>query len=183
LSGAAPLGFLHPFARHAGSHSFHPFTQYSESETMTTPSIRRSFLSFVVMLRYDQHMPSLSPTELQEARRRSGRLGGRPRKPTVEEARRAALEELTPRALKVLRAHLGDRDEVNPHAWRAALRIFEHAYGRAPDQPLEPDDLPEDPDEIANLSWDRLRTLAARYSVELDGNGDAGQEARPPAEI
>jgi hypothetical protein len=56
------------------------------------------------------------------------------------------------------------------------LRIFEHAYGRAPDQPLEPDDLPEDPDELANLSWDRLRTLAARYSVELDGNGDAGQE-------
>jgi hypothetical protein len=77
-------------------------------------------------------MPSLTPAELQEARKRSGRLGGRPRKPTVEEARQAALEELTPKALKVLKAHLGEGDEVNPHAWRAALRVFEHAYGRAP---------------------------------------------------
>jgi len=74
-------------------------------------------------------MPSLSPTELQEARRRSGRLGGRPRKPTVEEARQAALEELIPKSLQVLRAHLGDGDTVNPDAWRAALRVFEHAYG------------------------------------------------------
>jgi hypothetical protein len=90
-------------------------------------------------------MPSLTPAELQEARRRSGRLGGRPRKPTVEEARQAALEELTPKALRVLRAHLGEGDEVNPHAWRAALRVFEHAYGRAPEQAVEPDGLPDDP--------------------------------------
>ena len=64
-----------------------------------------------------------------EARRRSGRLGGRPRKPTVEEARQAALEALIPKSLQVLRAHLGDGDAVNPDAWRAALRVFEHAYG------------------------------------------------------
>ena len=32
-------------------------------------------------------MPSLTPAELQAARRASGRLGGRPRKPTVSEAR------------------------------------------------------------------------------------------------
>ena len=69
-------------------------------------------------------MPSLTPEQLQEARRRSGRLGGRPRKPTVEEARQAALDELVPRALKVLRAHLGEGDEVNADAWRAALRVF-----------------------------------------------------------
>jgi hypothetical protein len=79
-------------------------------------------------------MPSLTPTELQEARRRSGRLGGRPRKPTVEEARRAALDELVPKALRVLSEHL---DKGGPDAWRAALRVFEHAYGRAPEQPEE----------------------------------------------
>jgi hypothetical protein len=126
--------------------------------------------------RYNRHMPSL-PAELQEARRRSGRLGGRPRKPTVEEARQAALDELTPKALKVLRAHLGEDDEVNPHAWRAALRVFEHAYGRAPEQASEPDGLPDDPAEIENLSWVRMRVLAARYSEELEGNGDANERA------
>jgi hypothetical protein len=112
-------------------------------------------------------MASLTPAELQEARKRSGRLGGRPRKPTVEEARQAALEELTPKALKVLKAHLGEGDEVNPHAWRAALRVFEHAYGRAPEQPFEADGLPQDPDEIAGLSWVRMKILAAKYSEEL----------------
>ena len=74
----------------------------------------------------------MRPSELQEARIRSGRLGGRPKKPTVEEARRAALDELVPKALKVLNAHL---DKVGPDAWRAALRIFEHQYGRAPSSP------------------------------------------------
>src|SRR6185503_20768380 len=80
-------------------------------------------------------MPSLTPAELQEARRKSGRLGGRPRKPTVEEARRTALDELVPKALRVLNEHL---DKGGPDAWRAALRIFEHQYGRAPEQPEEP---------------------------------------------
>ena len=75
--------------------------------------------------------PSLTPAQLQEVHRRSGRIGGRPRKPTVEEARQAALEELIPKSLQVLRAHLGEGDSVNPEAWRAALRVFEHAYGRA----------------------------------------------------
>src|SRR5438874_13679147 len=79
-------------------------------------------------------MPRLTPAELQEARRRSGKLGGRPRKPTTEEARAKALEELVPKALKVLTAHLGEGDEMNPEAWRAALRVFEHAFGRAPEQ-------------------------------------------------
>jgi hypothetical protein len=50
----------------------------------------------------------------------------------VEEARRAALEELVPKALRVLNEHL---DTGGPDAWRAALRVFEHAYGRAPEQP------------------------------------------------
>jgi hypothetical protein len=77
----------------------------------------------------------------------------------------------------VLRAHLGEGEGVNPHAWRAALRVFEHPYGRAPEQAVEPDGLPDDPSEIENLSWVRMRVLAARYSEELEGNGDANERA------
>jgi hypothetical protein len=77
-------------------------------------------------------MARLTPDELQEARRRTGRLGGRPRKPTVEEAREAALEELVPAAIRSLKAHLGDG---NPNAWRAALRMVENQLGKPDDQP------------------------------------------------
>jgi hypothetical protein len=80
-------------------------------------------------------MLKLTPAELQEARKRSGRLGGRPKKPTVAEAREAALEELVPAAIRSLRAHLGDG---NPNAWRAALRVVEHQLGK----PAEQTDLP-----------------------------------------
>jgi hypothetical protein len=72
-------------------------------------------------------MPRLTAEELQEARRRSGRLGGRPPKPTAEEARRAALEKLVPKSLKVLTEHL---ESGRPDGWRPALRILEHAWGR-----------------------------------------------------
>ena len=75
-------------------------------------------------------MPRLTPAELSEARRTSGNLGGRPRKPTQAEARAAALEQLVPAAVKSLAAHLGDGD---PAAWRAALRVFEQAFGRPVD--------------------------------------------------
>jgi hypothetical protein len=108
-------------------------------------------------------MPSLTPQQLQEARRRSGRLGGRPRKPTVEEAREAALDRLTPKALKVLEAHLGEGNDVNPDAWRAALRVFEHAYGRAPDKvEVEDDWIPQTPDEVSRLSTKQLAALLGR---------------------
>jgi hypothetical protein len=83
-------------------------------------------------------VPSLTPAELQEARRASGNLGGRPRKPTVAEARAAALEELLPLAMKSLRAHLGDGD---PAGWRVALRVFEYAFGRPAEIPEEEEDL------------------------------------------
>jgi hypothetical protein len=83
-------------------------------------------------------MAKLTPDELQQARLRSGKLGGRPRKPTVAEARQAALDRLTPKALKVLEAHLGEGDEANPDAWRAALRVFEHEFGR-PGEMSEPE--------------------------------------------
>ena len=54
---------------------------------------------------------------MQEARIRSGR-GGRPRKPTVGEARGAAVDELVPKALRVLNQHL---DSGRADAWRGAV--------------------------------------------------------------
>jgi hypothetical protein len=69
----------------------------------------------------------LSPVELSAARRASGNLGGRPRRPTQAEARSAALEELVPAAIKSLAAHLGDGEASS---WRAALRVFELSYGK-----------------------------------------------------
>lgn len=110
-------------------------------------------------------MARLSPSELQEARRRSGRLGGRPRKPTVEEARQAALDELVPKALQVLKAHLGEGDDVNPDAWRAALRVFEHQFGRAPEQ-IDEVVLPAEAEGVAALSWQQLQILAATLMTE-----------------
>jgi hypothetical protein len=110
-------------------------------------------------------MPSLTPAELQEARRRSGRLGGRPRKPTQAEARAAALEELIPSAIRSLRNHLGDGD---PAAWRAALRVFELAFGPPP-EPVEEPVLPTSADEISSLGWRQVQLLAARLLFETDG--------------
>lgn len=109
-------------------------------------------------------MPRLTSQELQAARVRSGRLGGRPRKPSAEEARQAALEELVPAAIKSLRAHLGDGD---PAAWRAALRVFEHAFGRAPEQTPDALALPESSEEVSRLSWVQMQILAARLVEEL----------------
>ena len=109
-------------------------------------------------------MPSLTPAELQEARRRSGRLGGRPTKPSREEAREAALEALIPPAIASLRAHLGEGD---PAAWRAALRVFEHAFGRAPEQSAEALRLPESADDVRRLSWVQMQLLAARLVEDM----------------
>jgi hypothetical protein len=98
-------------------------------------------------------MPSLTPAELEEARRRSGRLGLRPCKPTREEARTAALEALVPPAVASLRAHLGDGD---PAAWRAGLRVLELAFGPAPQQPTEEVAMPESVHDVRTLSWREL---------------------------
>ena len=124
---------------------------------------------------YDLSMPSLTPAELQEARIRSGRLGGRPKKPTVEEARRAALDELVPKALRVLNEHL---DKGGPDAWRAALRIFEHQYGRAPEQPEEPFVMPQTVEEVEKLSWGELVFLAGEHADELGLNGNAPEPSQ-----
>jgi hypothetical protein len=99
-------------------------------------------------------VPRLSPDELAEARRRSGRLGGRPRKPSVEEARAKALEELVPRAIRVLREAL---DSGRDDAWRPALRVLEHCWGRPADQVEMKAET-----RVEELSLDQLRALRAR---------------------
>jgi hypothetical protein len=105
----------------------------------------------------------LTAVELQQARVRSGRLGGRPRKPTVEEARQAALEELVPVAVKSLRAHLGDGD---PAAWRCGIRVLELFYGRGAEPALDVA-LPVDAEDVTTLSWQELQILARRVIGEL----------------
>jgi hypothetical protein len=62
---------------------------------------------------------------------------------------------------------LSEGNEVKPDAWRAALRVFEHAYGRAPEQVGHNAVFAESADEIAGLSWVQLRLMAARLVGEL----------------
>jgi hypothetical protein len=104
-------------------------------------------------------MARLTPVQLQAARVSSGRLGGRPRKPTVAEARQAALEELGPAAIRSLKEHLGNGD---PSAWRASLRVLEMAFSRPEDE--EPS-LPTDAADITNMGWRELRILAAKLTL------------------
>lgn len=103
-------------------------------------------------------MAKLSPDELQAARVRSGRLGGRPRKPTVEEARSEALERLLPKATRVLEEHL---DSGRPDAWRSALRVLEHGWGR----PVEhvPSTLPD----MTDIGLAELRAMSTADLVAL----------------
>jgi hypothetical protein len=115
---------------------------------------------------------SLTPRELQEARRRSGKLGGRPRKLTRDEAREAALDELVPCALRVLRLHLGDNAEPNPLAWKAALAIFPHAFGR-PAQQMESElTHPRTIEDVDRMSLAEIRRL--RAVVDGDGQKPSG---------
>jgi hypothetical protein len=102
---------------------------------------------------------TLTPEQLREARVRSGRLGGRPRKPTQAEARAAALDELIPAAIKSLAAHLAEGN--NPAAWRAALRVFELRYG-GPDSLPEPDLDGDGPLDVRKLSSAQRAALMAR---------------------
>jgi hypothetical protein len=106
-------------------------------------------------------MPSLTPAELNEARIRSGRLGGRPRKVSVTEAREAALAELVPPAITVLRQHL---ERGGPDAWKPALRILEHSIGRPPEAPA----LPVIPDTAEG--WEKLTDaqLVVLAGAEVD---------------
>src|SRR5215204_3676557 len=114
-------------------------------------------------------MPKLSPTELQSARVRSGRLGGRPRKPTVDEARAVALERLVPKALQVLEEHLASG---RPDAWRSAHRILEHSWGRPPEHVAPPPAVDE-----AELDGQKLSEMSTAELHELVRRGRARREA------
>lgn len=59
------------------------------------------------------------------------------------------------------------RDTVNPDAWRAALRVFEHAYGRAPEQVDPVVGMPEDALAVQAMNWRELLVLAMRSSDDL----------------
>jgi hypothetical protein len=52
-----------------------------------------------------------------------------------------------------------------PDAWRAALRVFEHQFGRAPEQ-IEEVVLPAEVEGVAALSWQQLQILAATLMSE-----------------
>ena len=105
-------------------------------------------------------MPKLTPEQLQQARRSSGRLGGRPRKPTAEEARAKVLEELVPRAVQVLREAL---DSGRDDAWRPALRVLDHAWG----SPVAQHQVrAETTHDVQDLSLSELQALRARLLRE-----------------
>jgi hypothetical protein len=116
-------------------------------------------------------MPRLTPAELQAARIRSGNLGGRPRKPTVDEARAEALARLVPKAIRVLEEHL---ESGRPDAWRSACRILDHSWGRPPEHVA-----PEPQWDWNEIDLDELSTaqLAARVR-ELRAARDAQLPAR-----
>ncbi len=72
--------------------------------------------------------------KMQEARRRSGKLGGRPRRPTSDEAREGALARLVPKAIQKLEEHL-DCGDPRVEA-QAAIKLIEYEYGK-PRQQLD----------------------------------------------
>jgi hypothetical protein len=63
-----------------------------------------------------------------------------------------------PPAILSLKAHLGTGD---PLAWRAALRVLEHAIGRPNEAPEELTPAGDDPLNIAGMSAARRRELLA----------------------
>ena len=86
------------------------------------------------------------------------------------------MDELVPKALKVLNAHL---DKGGPDAWRAALRIFEHQYGRAPEQPEEPLVIPDNIEDVEKLSWGQLLYLAGSTPMTWTSKAPARRRRRP----
>ena len=113
-----------------------------------------------MLLPHFTHMPPLTAAELQEARVASGRLGGRPRKPTVSEAREAALAELVPPSIVTLKAHI---ESGAPDAWKAGIRVLELAFART--DASDEFRLPSDPAEIEAMSWKQMTFLAASLTA------------------
>ena len=84
-----------------------------------------------------------------------------------------------PQALRVLRAHLGEGNNANPDAWRAALKVFEHAFGSPPGE-IEEVRMPRSVDEVDQLSWDELlRALEYIQDDELASSAIASPKALP----
>ena len=52
------------------------------------------------------------------------------------------------------------------------MRVFEHAYGRAPEEPEEPFVMPT-VEEVEKLSWGQLLYLAGEHADQLGINGTA----------
>ncbi len=65
---------------------------------------------------------------MTKRRRELGRLGGRPKKPSREEAREAALERLVPKALSALEAQLDSEDERIAQV--ASIKLMEWGWGK-----------------------------------------------------
>lgn len=106
------------------------------------------------------------PDQLQAARVQSGKLGGRPRKPTVDEARSEALERLVPKAIRLLEEHL---DSGRADAWRPALRVLEHGWGRPPEQ-IESEPALEDGDlNLEKMSTAQLEAFVRERRAERAG--------------
>ena len=78
-------------------------------------------------------MPTLTPEQLQDARRKSGKLGGRPRKPRPTDLERERIERILDRAWGVLEESLEDED--TRMRLQAAKEAFDRIYGR-PQQTL-----------------------------------------------
>jgi hypothetical protein len=116
-------------------------------------------------------MPSLTPAELQAARRASGHLGGRPRKPTVTEAREAALAELVPPSIARLKQHI---ESDAPDAWKAGIRVLELAFARTDNE--ETFSFPTSIEAIEAMSWKQLTFLATALTGEStdEENGVVG---------
>jgi len=64
-----------------------------------------------------------------------------------------------PAAIKSLAAHFGDGD---PASWRAALRVFEQAFGRPIEVVEEHDPVPSDPFKVAEMSQAQRDRLVSR---------------------
>ena len=118
------------------------------------PHVLRSFL------------PRLSGAQLAEARRRTGRLGGRPRRVTHDDAREAVLQRLMPKALKVLEAKIEANDK---DCWRAAIKLIEHGWGRPTEQIEVRADEP-----VESMSLDQLRELRDRLLREYPALAQPG---------